>query len=49
VYNDPRISIAERYPQAGDRAAGHREGRKQLVQDRLLLEEDVKLFSGGIS
>jgi hypothetical protein len=40
--NDPRPSLAERYPQAGDRAAMIERAGKKLVQDRLLLEEDMK-------
>jgi hypothetical protein len=44
--NDPRLSLAERYPQSGDRSAVIARAAKQLVQDRLLLEEDVKLFTG---
>jgi hypothetical protein len=47
--NDPRLSIAERYPQPGDRAAAIAKAAKQLVQDRLLLEEDMKLFTAGIN
>jgi len=42
--NDPRLSLAERYPNSGDRAAAIEKAAKQLVQDRLLLEEDVKSF-----
>jgi hypothetical protein len=42
--NDPRPSLAERYPQQGDRAAAIERSAKQLVQDRLLLEEDMKSF-----
>jgi hypothetical protein len=42
--NDPRPSLAERYPQAGDRAALIERAAKQLVQDRLLLQEDAKSF-----
>jgi hypothetical protein len=42
--NDPRLSLAERYPNAGDRAATIEKAANQLVQDRLLLEEDVKSF-----
>jgi Alpha/beta hydrolase domain len=45
--NDPRLSLAERYPHDGDRAAAIAKAAKQLVQDRLLLEEDVKLFAAG--
>jgi hypothetical protein len=44
--NDPRLSLEERYPHSGDRAAAVAEAAKQLVRDRLLLEEDVKLFTG---
>jgi hypothetical protein len=47
--NDPRLSVAERYPEEGDRAAVVAKAAKQLVQDRLLLEEDVKLFAPGIN
>jgi hypothetical protein len=42
---DPRLSIAERYPHEGDRAAAIEKAARQLVQDRLLLEEDVKIFT----
>jgi hypothetical protein len=42
---DPRLSLAERYPNEGDRAAALDRTAKQLVQDRLLLEEDVQLFT----
>ena len=42
--NDPRPSLAERYPNAGDRAAIIEKAARQLVQDRLLLEEDVASF-----
>jgi hypothetical protein len=45
--NDPRLSIAERYPRPGDRALAIAKAAKQLVQDRLLLEDDVKLFVLG--
>ena len=41
---DPRPSLAERYPQAGDRTAAMERAAGKLVQDRLLLEEDVKSF-----
>ena len=44
--NDPRLSLEERYPHAGDRAATVEEAAKQLARDRLLLDEDVKLFTG---
>jgi hypothetical protein len=42
--SDPRLSMAERYPNQGDRAAAIAKAAQQLVRDRLLLEEDVKLF-----
>jgi hypothetical protein len=41
---DPRLSLAERYPNEGDRAATIAKAAQRLVQDRLLLEEDAKLF-----
>jgi Alpha/beta hydrolase domain len=44
---DTRLSMAERYPQQGDRAAAIAKAAQQLVQDRLLLQEDVKLFVPG--
>jgi hypothetical protein len=47
--NDPRPSLAERYPHDGDRGAAIAKAAKQLVQDRLLLEEDVKLFAPTIN
>ena len=47
--NDSRLSLAERYPKEGDRAAAISTAAKQLVQDRLLLEEDVKLFTAGMN
>ena len=42
--NDPRPSLAERYPNPGDRAAAIERTARQLVQDRLLLEDDIKGF-----
>jgi len=42
--NDQRLSMAERYPNNGDRAATIAKAAQQLVRERLLLEEDVKLF-----
>jgi hypothetical protein len=47
--NDPRLSIAERYSQPGDRATAIAKAASELVRDRLLLEEDVKLFTTGIN
>jgi hypothetical protein len=41
---DPRLSMEERYPNAGDRAAAIAKATQQLVRDRLLLEEDAGLF-----
>ena len=45
--NDPRLSLEERYPHPGDRASAVTEAARQLVRDRLLLEEDAKLFPGS--
>lgn len=42
--NDPRLSMAERYPNAGDRAAAITKATQQLIHDRLLLQEDAGLF-----
>ena len=42
--NDPRPSLAERYPQTGERATLIERAAKQLVQDRLLLDDDVKSY-----
>jgi alpha/beta hydrolase family protein len=42
--NDPRLSMEERYPNAGDRAAAIAKASQQLIRDRLLLEEDAGLF-----
>jgi len=39
--NDPRLSLEERYPTASARAAIIEQTARQLVQDRLLLEDDV--------
>lgn len=41
---DPRLSLAERYPQPGDHKAAVERAAKNLVEDRLLLEEDAKAF-----
>ncbi len=46
---DSRLSMAERYPNPGDRAAAIAKAAQQLVQDRLLLEEDAKLFAPGVN
>jgi hypothetical protein len=42
--NDPRLSMAERYPNAGDRAAAIAKATQQLVRDRLILDEDAQLY-----
>ncbi len=47
--SDPRLSIAERNPNVGDRAAAIAKAAQQLVQDRLLLEEDAKLFIPSVN
>ncbi|MBR0694355.1 hypothetical protein JQ553_14160 [Bradyrhizobium lablabi] len=47
--NDTRPSLAERYPKEGDRAAAVSKAARQLVQDRLLLEQDVDLFMANIN
>jgi hypothetical protein len=47
--NDPRLSMAERYPNDGDRAAAIAKAAQQLVKDRLLLEEDTKLFIPNVN
>jgi hypothetical protein len=46
---DSRLSLEERYPNAGDRAAAIAKAAQQLVQDRLLLEEDTKLFMPSVN
>jgi hypothetical protein len=46
---DSRLSMAERYPNAGDRPAAIAKAAQQLVQDRLLLEEDAKLFAPSVN
>jgi Alpha/beta hydrolase domain len=46
---DPRPSLAERYPNDGDRAAAIAKAAQQLVKDHLLLEEDVKLFAPNLN
>jgi hypothetical protein len=47
--NDPRLSMAERYPNEGDRAAAVAKAAQQLAQDRLLLEEDTGLFAANVN
>ena len=46
---DPRLSLAERYPHEGDRAAAIAKAAQQLVQHRLLLEDDAKLFAPTVN
>ena len=46
---DPRLSMAERYPNAGDRSAAIAKAAQKLVEDRLLLPEDVKLFVPNVN
>jgi hypothetical protein len=43
--DDPRLSMAERYPNAGDRAAEIAKATQQLINDRLILQEDAGLFT----
>ena len=45
--NDPRLSMAERYPNEGDRAGAIATAAQQLIRDRLLLEEDARLFASN--
>ncbi len=47
--NDPRLSTAERYPNREDRAAAIAKATQQLVRDRLLLEDDAKLFAPSVN
>jgi hypothetical protein len=47
--NDPRPSLAERYPNAGDRATAVAKAAQQLVRERLLLEDDAKLFTPNVN
>jgi len=47
--NDPRPSMAERYPNEGDRPAAIAKAAQQLVQDRLLLEDDARLFAPNVN
>jgi hypothetical protein len=46
---DPRLSLAERYPNEGDRAAAIAKAARQLVRERLLLEEDAKLLAATVN
>ncbi|MGB7120941.1 MAG: alpha/beta hydrolase domain-containing protein, partial [Bradyrhizobium sp.] len=45
--NDPRLSMAERYPNAGDRASAIAKATQQLIHDRLVLQEDAGLFTAN--
>ena len=47
--SDPRLSMAERYPNEGNRAAAIAKAAQQLVNDRLLLEDDAKLFAANVN
>jgi hypothetical protein len=47
--NDPRLSMAERYPNDGDRAAAIAKAAQQLMRERLLLEDDAKLFAPNVN
>jgi hypothetical protein len=47
--NDLRLSMAERYPNEGDRAAAIAKAAQQLVQDRLLLDDDARLFAANVN
>jgi Alpha/beta hydrolase domain len=47
--NDPRLSMAERYAHEGDRAEAIAKAAQQLVRDKLLLEEDAKLFAPNVN
>ena len=42
--NDPRLSMAERYPNQGDRAAAIAKATRELIRDRLILQDDAGLF-----
>jgi Alpha/beta hydrolase domain len=47
--NDPRLSMAERYPNEGDRPAAIAKAAQQLVRDRLLLEDDARLYAPNVN
>ena len=47
--SDPRLSMAERYPNEGDRSAAIAKAAQQLVHDRLLLEDDTRLFVADVN
>jgi hypothetical protein len=42
--NDPRLSMAERYPNGDNRAAAIVKATRELARNRLALEEDAGLF-----
>ena len=46
---DPRLSMAERYPNDGDRTAAIAKAAAKLVEDRLLLPEDTRLFVPNVN
>lgn len=46
--NDPRLSMAERYPKEGEREAAIARATQRLVRDRLMLEEDAGLFIANV-
>jgi len=41
--------MADRYPNEGDRIAAIAKAAQQLVRDRLLLADDVKLFAPNVN
>jgi hypothetical protein len=41
--------LAERYPNDGDRTAAIANAARQLVRDRLLLDEDARLFVSNVN
>jgi hypothetical protein len=47
--NDPRPSMAERYPKPDDRTAAIAKAAQQLVRDRLLLDDDARLFVPSVN
>jgi hypothetical protein len=46
---DSRLSLEERYPTGDERAALMAKAARQLVDDRLLLEEDAKSFGAVVN
>ena len=45
---DPRLSLEERY-RGSERADAMAKAARQLVEDRLLLEEDAKSFISAVN